>query len=329
MKSYRDPAATWLGSPNFWRDRQGHDMAIQPAYVVIHTMVGTIAGANSRFQIPSEGASAHYGVGLDGRLVQWVDEKDAAWHAGNAVINLDSVGVEHEDGGRYNDPRPDALYTSSAALVRGICLRYGLPIDRAHIRAHREVSDAPTACPDALDVDRIVRMAAGLEPLPGQLTSSSPGGGTVILFKGANGRTHRLLVADGEPLADGTRGGPVHWIVIDGGAGALDRWDGSDAELPGGGGWIAAGTLAYLLDVVDGVEQLSLEGVGRDGRLWQVSVRTNDYQVTESWHPVAAPRVALPGRAGVPGPAGPPGSGVSDEHIAAVAVAEIGRRMTK
>lgn len=165
MNSYRDPVALWLASPNFWLDREGHDMAIQPAYVVIHTMVGTIASANSRFQIPSEGASAHYGVGLDGRLVQWVDEKDAAWHAGNAGINLDSIGIEHEDGGLYNDPRPDALYAASAALVRRICLRYAIPIDRAHIREHREVSDAPTACPDALDIDRIVAAAAAGEDM--------------------------------------------------------------------------------------------------------------------------------------------------------------------
>lgn len=160
MQSYRDPSARWLGSPNYWLDRDGHDMAIQPAWVVIHTMVGTIASANGRFQNPGEGASAHYGVGYHGDLVQWVDEKDAAWHAGDRLINLDSIGIEHEDMGLYDDPRPDALYATSSALVRRICLRYGIPIDRAHIRPHNEVSDSPTACPDALDLTRIIAAAA-------------------------------------------------------------------------------------------------------------------------------------------------------------------------
>jgi N-acetylmuramoyl-L-alanine amidase len=166
MNSYRDPTAQWLGSSNFRLDRQGHDMAIPPAYVIIHTMVGTIESANSRFQNSSEAqpggrASAHYGVGYNGdRLVQWVDEKDAAWHTGDFEVNLDSIAIEHEDMGRYDDPRPDGLYAASGALVRRICQRYGITIDRAHIRAHREVSDAPTACPDALDVDRIVATAA-------------------------------------------------------------------------------------------------------------------------------------------------------------------------
>ncbi len=163
MQSYKNPKATWLDTPNFTVDRQGHDMS-QPSWIVLHTMVGTVGSANSRFQQPAQQASATYGVGLDGTLWQWVDEKDAAWANGtfdvNPGSNLDSISIEHEDGGRYNDPRPDTLYTASAALVRDICTRYSIPIDRAHIIGHRECANASTACPDALDVERIVREAA-------------------------------------------------------------------------------------------------------------------------------------------------------------------------
>lgn len=308
MNSYRDPVALWLASPNFWLDREGHDMAIQPAYVVIHTMVGTIASANSRFQIPSEGASAHYGVGLDGRLVQWVDEKDAAWHAGNAGINLDSIGIEHEDGGRYNDPRPDALYAASAALVRRICLRYAIPIDRAHIREHREVSDAPTACPDALDVERIVRMAAGAKPPPTQI-SSAGGEGSMLQITGQDGRIHRLIVAEGGTDDLGNRGGPVHWIVIVGGTGGLDGWQGGDGELPGGGGWVAAGTLAASLWTWPERQRelLIVEGRGPDGAIWRKALFADDFTVEAEWAHAAGPVPAIPGQAPVPGPQGPAG----------------------
>ncbi len=154
----------FLGSPNYTPGRNGHDLVTEPRYVVIHTMVGTIASANARFQQASQEASAHYGVGLDGRLVQWVREEDAAWHAGNFEVNLDSIGIEHEDGGRYDDPRPDALYRASAELVRDVCLRYGMPIDTQHIRAHKAFS--ATRCPDALDVDRIIRQASASGPVP-------------------------------------------------------------------------------------------------------------------------------------------------------------------
>lgn len=164
MNSYRNPRATWRGSPNYTTNRAGHDMS-QPSWIVLHTMVGTMAGADARFQQSSQQASAHYGVGLDGRLVQWVDEKDAAWTngatgRGGVGDNLDSITLEHEDGGDYNGPRTPALYAASSALVRDVCLRYGVPIDRQHIIGHRECTYAQTSCPDALDVDRIVAAAA-------------------------------------------------------------------------------------------------------------------------------------------------------------------------
>jgi hypothetical protein len=164
--------ADWLGSPNYTQGREGHSLSIPSSYVVIHTMVGTIASANSRFQDAGQQASAHYGVGCDGHIVQWVREADTAWHAGVWEVNLDSIGIEHEDMGQYDDPRPDALYDASAALVRDICDRYGIPIQhgqvgvRSGIIAHRETGYA-TACPDALDVDRIISLAAaGGGPIP-------------------------------------------------------------------------------------------------------------------------------------------------------------------
>jgi N-acetyl-anhydromuramyl-L-alanine amidase AmpD len=129
--------------------------------VVIHTMDGTVQSADARFNDPTSNVSAHYGVGLDGKLYHWVDETNVAYHAGSYPVNQTSIGIEHEDGGHYNDQRPDALYTASANLVRDICAFYQIPINRSAIRKHSEVSENPTLCPDALDIDRIVREAAG------------------------------------------------------------------------------------------------------------------------------------------------------------------------
>jgi hypothetical protein len=128
--------------------------------IVIHTMDGTVAGANDRFNNPTSRVSAHYGIGLDGTIYHWVDETYTAYHADNYPVNQASIGIEHEDGGNANGTRPDVLYTVSANLVRDICEYYKIPIDRAHIRKHSEVAQDPTDCPDALDIDRIVREAA-------------------------------------------------------------------------------------------------------------------------------------------------------------------------
>jgi hypothetical protein len=133
--------------------------------IVIHTMVGWISQADRTFKTGSRQVSAHYGVRVDGTIWQWVKEEDTAWHAGNWPMNLRSIGIEHEDGGDYNGLRPDALYAASSELVADIARRYNIPVDRQHILAHREVADSPTACPDNLDIERIVRGASNFTVL--------------------------------------------------------------------------------------------------------------------------------------------------------------------
>jgi N-acetyl-anhydromuramyl-L-alanine amidase AmpD len=127
--------------------------------VIIHTMVGTWQAAAARFDNPTQKVSAHYGVKKDGGIIHWLEETFTAYHAGDYAMNQRSIGIEHEDEGDFNGVRPDTLYASSAKLVRDICLFYNIPIDRQHILKHSEV--IATGCPDALDIDRIVREAQG------------------------------------------------------------------------------------------------------------------------------------------------------------------------
>ena len=130
--------------------------------IIIHTIVGSIAGASARFNKPLEKASAHYGVGLDGKLYQWVGEDATAYHAGKYSINQESIGIEHEDGTNpqtnpdaFDKPRPEQLYVSTIRLIADICKFYSIPVDRFHILKHNEVS--ATHCPGTLDIERIVR----------------------------------------------------------------------------------------------------------------------------------------------------------------------------
>jgi hypothetical protein len=109
--------------------------------IVIHTMEGSYSGSISWFQNCSAQVSAHYMVrSSDGQITQMVQEEDVAWHAGDWDTNERSIGIEHE--GYIADPGTwytDAMYRESAALVRDICDRYGIPKDRAHIIGHAEV----------------------------------------------------------------------------------------------------------------------------------------------------------------------------------------------
>lgn len=151
-----------IAEGNFDRTRKTIDR------IIIHTTVGSAKSAIAHFGDPKAGVSAHYIVDLDGKIYHGLEETFTAYHAGNYAMNQRSIGIEHADNGNYNGVRPDALYTTSAKLVRDICNFYNIPIDRQHILKHSEVK--ATGCPDALDIERIVREAAGT-PTPAPNTA--------------------------------------------------------------------------------------------------------------------------------------------------------------
>ena len=107
-------------SPNFWVGRKGY----RPEAVVIHIMDGTLVGTDSWFANHDSQVSAHYGVGKNGEVHQYVQENDTAWHAGrvdapvwklirpNLNPNLYTIGIEHE--GRPNDIWPEEMKRVSA-----------------------------------------------------------------------------------------------------------------------------------------------------------------------------------------------------------------------
>lgn len=145
----------------------------RPLAIVVHTNAGTYLSTCRWFAEPAGAVSAHYLVGLDGRVAQFVDEGDTAHHAGRVreprapVVrerggdpNRYTIGVEFEDGG---DPlaveRPAAQYEAGAELIAAIAARWGIPLDREHVIGHREVFAAKD-CPGNLDVERLVGEAA-------------------------------------------------------------------------------------------------------------------------------------------------------------------------
>jgi parallel beta-helix repeat protein len=138
------PFAEWIESPNYtplgWRN---------VTYIIIHVMDGYFNGTIDWFRNPASQVSAHYLVSQEGEIVQMVREKNAAWHAGNWEYNLQSIGIEHEDKGNWDKPNwaTEELYKSSAALVRYLCDKYGIPKDRAHIIGHNEVPGVTKPCP--------------------------------------------------------------------------------------------------------------------------------------------------------------------------------------
>ena len=91
--------------------------------VVIHYTEGSYAGCISWFQNCDSEVSAHYVIrSFDGQVTQMVREHDKAWHARSA--NGYTIGVEHEAYGDIISFFTEAMYASSADLMRDICSRY-------------------------------------------------------------------------------------------------------------------------------------------------------------------------------------------------------------
>ena len=115
--------------------------------VVIHYTEGSYAGCISWFKNCDASVSAHYVIrSSDGQVTQMVREADKAWHARTA--NPYTIGIEHEAYGNIWSFFTEAMYRSSADLVRNICSRYAA-ID-GHRTFYRDTLDNGTCLNNGL-----------------------------------------------------------------------------------------------------------------------------------------------------------------------------------
>jgi len=145
----------WIGCAgvNF---QVGRSSGLRPEAIVIHIMDGTLAGTDGWFNNPQAQVSAHYGIGKQGQIHQYVQETDTAFHAGIVVNpswpllkpgvnpNFYTIGIEHE--GKPDDVWPDAQIAASAALVGDVAARWKVPLDNTHVIPHHQIRSTKT-CP--------------------------------------------------------------------------------------------------------------------------------------------------------------------------------------
>jgi N-acetyl-anhydromuramyl-L-alanine amidase AmpD len=124
-----------LKTPNrtkAWRSARSIDQ------VVVHVTEGTFWGSVRWLRRRRSGGSSHFVVSREGRIVQMVDLKDVAWHAGNLWTNRRSIGIEHEGHTRYGG-FTEPQYKASARLLAYLSRRLGISLDRRHVIGHNEV----------------------------------------------------------------------------------------------------------------------------------------------------------------------------------------------
>jgi N-acetyl-anhydromuramyl-L-alanine amidase AmpD len=176
----------WVGSPNYYKGRSCRIIAI-----VNHIMCGTLSGTDSWFQNRASQVSAHYGVGKDGSIHQYVRDEDTAWAVGlvqnptwrlyNQVkghVNSATISIEHE--GHPEDGLTEAQYQATLWLHRKLIAEHGIPVDRDHIIGHCELDSVNRRdCPGPkFPWDRLFRDLGAVD-----LATAQKGGEDDVLVK--------------------------------------------------------------------------------------------------------------------------------------------------
>ena len=206
----RNPvAAAFLPSPN-------HGPRPIALVVLHHTSIGDTALALATLRDPAQGVSAHYLISREGRLLQLVDERERAWHAGHARwgaimdVNGASIGIELDN---------DGVALFPAAQIDALLLLLDDLRRRHHLTPLAFVSHADVAPGRKSDPSRqfpwrlLAQQGFGLwcdAPLP-----PAPAGFDVVLGLQALGYDTSAADAAADAFA-------LHYAAPQGGVAALD-----------------------------------------------------------------------------------------------------------
>lgn len=161
--------------------------------VIHHAATTDFDGIGRTFKTAGRMASAHYGVGRNQNVDQYVDEANMAWHAGtlNPATNPNptSIGIEHvNSSGAPNWGIAEETFETSVELVRDIAKRHGLLplVVGKNLFQHKDF--AATYCAG--------RMGERLQELANRVNSGQSSGGNSGGGSSSGGKKSNETVAD-------------------------------------------------------------------------------------------------------------------------------------
>lgn len=183
-----------------WDGRYGRSVK----KVVIHHAATTDFDSIGRTFQGGREVSAHYGVGQNNNVDQYVQESDTAWHSGNGEVNLESIGIENVNsaGADQGWPVADSTFNTLVELVRDIANRHGLlPLKvGVNLFGHKDITS--TACPGQL-YPRLQELADlvnnGVAPPP-----TPPSGADQVLHVGEKFKFDKKYRVDALAYINGT-----------------------------------------------------------------------------------------------------------------------------
>ena len=140
--------------------------------ITIHCVVGQVSveRLGEIFAPTSKKASANYGVGSDGRVGMYVEEKDRSWCSSNADNDNRAITIECASDSKYPYAINDAVYKTLIELCADICKRNNIKelkwkadksligqVDKQNMTVHRWF--AKKSCPGQYIYERLGQIA--------------------------------------------------------------------------------------------------------------------------------------------------------------------------
>ncbi len=174
--------------------------------ITIHCVVGqcSVETLGDIFAPTSRKASSNYGIGSDGRIGMYVEEKDRSWCSSSSSNDNRAVTIECASDKTHPYTINDTVYKALVELCVDICKRNGIKelkwkadkaligkIDKQNMTVHRWFANK--ACPGDYIYNRLGQIASEVNA---KLNSGSPNVKPEILYRVQTGAFSKKANAD-------------------------------------------------------------------------------------------------------------------------------------
>lgn len=178
--------------------------------VTIHCVVGqvTVERLGEVFAPTSRQASSNYGIGLDGKIGMYVEEKDRSWCSSNAANDHRAITIEVASDTTHPYAVTDKAYAALIDLLTDICKRNGIKelkwstnksdrinhINGCNMTVHRDF--AAKACPGEYLYSRHGQIADEVNKRLGSSSQSSSPSSSTTSPSSSTGGTYTVVKGD-------------------------------------------------------------------------------------------------------------------------------------
>jgi len=174
--------------------------------ITIHCVVGqcSVETLGDIFASASRKASSNYGIGSDGRIGMYVEEKDRSWCSSNAANDHRAITIECASDKTHPYAINDKVYKALIELLVDICKRNGIPElkwkadksligqpDKQNMTVHRWFANK--SCPGDYIYNRLGQIASEVNA---KLNSGSSNVNPEILYRVQTGAFSNKANAD-------------------------------------------------------------------------------------------------------------------------------------